>query len=306
MTTEQAPVRDQRSLRSGSTSQGLLLTLIGDYWFGHAAYIPSAALVALLAEFDISGQAARAALSRVQRAGYLQGERQGRRTMYRLSPESANRAVASGRRIMRFTAERPATSAPWDGTWTLVTYALQTEQVDERRQLRRQLRALGFGGLQDGVWISPRVTAAQVNRALGDELEVDLVIFEEAALAECSALEVNRIWSLDEIAERYQGIVGQLKAMLPKVRGRRGPSPAEALVMRTEAMQEWRMMPLVDPRLPVELLPERWPGWQARELFTEVYDRLGDLAVERVHELVAPHSVEAADAVHHDSVARPR
>jgi phenylacetic acid degradation operon negative regulatory protein len=306
MMTEEAPVRDQRSLRSGSTSQGLLLTLIGDYWFGHATYIPSAALVALLAEFDISDQAARAALSRVQRAGYLQGEREGRRTMYRLSPESADRAVASGRRIMRFTAERPDTLPAWDGTWTLATYALQTEQVDERRHIRRRLRSLGFGGLQDGVWISPRVTAAQVERALGDELEVDLVVFEEAALAERSALEVSRIWQLEEVASRYAGIIDQLKAMLPKVRGRRGPTPAEALIMRTEAMQEWRMMPFVDPRLPVELLPARWPGWTARELFTEVYDRLGDQAVERVRELVAPHSAEAAEAVHHDSVSRPR
>jgi phenylacetic acid degradation operon negative regulatory protein len=304
MTTEE-PARDQRSLRSGSTSQGLLLTLIGDYWFGHATYIPSAALVALLAEFDISDQAARAALSRVQRAGYLLGERQGRRTMYRLSPESADRAVASGRRIMRFTAERPATLPAWDGTWTLVTYALQTDQVDERRQIRRRLRTLGFGGLQDGVWISPRVTPAQV-RALGDDLEVDLVVFEEAALAERSALDVTRIWNLDEVTARYEAIVDQLKAMLPNVRGRRGPSPADALIMRTEAMQEWRQMPLVDPRLPVELLPRRWPGWQARELFTEVYDRLGDLAVDRVRELVEPHSPEAAAAVHHDSVTSPR
>lgn len=306
MSPKEAPAARPRPLRSGSTSQGLLLTLIGDYWFGHATYIPSAALVALLAEFGISDQAARAALSRVQRAGYLQGERQGRRTMYRLSPESAERAVASGRRIMRFTAVRPETMPEWDGRWTLVTYALQTEQVDERRQIRRHLRRLGFGGLQDGVWISPTVTPEEVARALDDVVEVDLVVFEEAALAAGSALEVPRIWELDELADRYERMIARLRPMLPKVRSRRGPSPAEALVMRSEAMHDWRVMPAHDPLLPVELLPTRWPGWQARELFTEVYDSLGALAAERVREIVEPHSPDAAAAVHHDSVTDPR
>src|SRR5690625_2756129 len=126
----QAPARP--TLRSGSTSQGLLITLLGDFWFGQSVYIPSAALVELMSEFGLSGQAARAALSRVQRAGYLEGERDGRRTLYRLSPESLELTLSRGRQILAFTAETPDTVPEWDGTWTIVTYALSTDQVDER------------------------------------------------------------------------------------------------------------------------------------------------------------------------------
>src|SRR6266700_3084713 len=45
----------------------LLLTLLGDYWWRRTEPLPSAALVALLAEFAVSDSAARAALSRLTR-----------------------------------------------------------------------------------------------------------------------------------------------------------------------------------------------------------------------------------------------
>lgn len=75
--------------------------------------------------------------------------------------------------------------------------------------------------------------------------------------------------------------------------------------MRSEAMQEWRKMPAIDPRLPTDLLPEDWPGWEARRLFAEVYDQLGPLAADRVREVVAPHSEVVAAAVHHYLVGGP-
>lgn len=298
--------RAARRLRTDSTSQGLLLTLLGDYWFGRRSYIPSAALVALLAEFGISAQAARAALSRVQRAGYLEGTREGRNTSYRLSEFSAERGLVTGRRIMWFTAERPSEARQWDGRWTIVTYALQTDQADERRQIRRELRSLGFGPLQDAVWISPRPLAARVRDELGRDVAVSLAVFEGASLSPGASLDAERIWRLDEVAARYDAILEHLAGVLPLVKGRRRPAPADALVLRTLAMEEWRLMPRADPCLPPALLPRRWPGWEARRSFAQVYDRLGPLAAERVREVVAPFSEEAAAEVRHDSVADPR
>lgn len=295
-----------RRLRTDSTSQGLLVTLLGDYWFGRRCYIPSAALVALLAEFDISAQAARAALSRVQRAGYLEGTKEGRNTSYRLSELSAERGLVSGRRIMRFTAERAADAHDWDGRWTIVTYALQTDQADERRHIRRELRTLGFGPLQDAVWIAPRPLAGRVVERLGGDVALALTIFDDAALAPGTALNTSRIWALDDVAARYEEIIDHLSGVLPLVEGRSRPSPADALVMRTVAMEEWRIMPRIDPRLPSALLPRPWRGWEARRSFATVYDRLGPRAADRVREVVAPFSEDAAAAVRHDSVVDPR
>ena len=56
----------------------LLLTLLGDYWWRRTEPLPSAALVALLAEFGVSDSAARAALSRLTRNGLLITSKSGR------------------------------------------------------------------------------------------------------------------------------------------------------------------------------------------------------------------------------------
>lgn len=292
--------------RSGSTSQRLLVTLLGDYWFGRTVHIPSSALVALLGEFGVTEQAARAALSRVVRTGHLEGTKEGRRTSYRLSATSARQAVIYGRAIMRFTAARPDSErTAWDGRWTVVAYAIEVQEPDDRRRIRRRLRELGFAPLQDALWVCPRRRAQQACRVLHDLGIAGFTVLEGASTSEASALDPTMAFELDVVAETYRSLIADLEPSLARV-SEGTVEPAEALLMRTMAMDPWRQMALLDPNLPVELLPPDWPGWEARRLFTGIYDGLGGLAEERVREVVAPFSPEAAEAVHHDTVANPR
>src|ERR1700761_3117903 len=98
----------------------LLLTLLGDYWWQRTEPLPSAAIVALLAEFGVSDSAARAALSRLTRNGLLVTSRNGRRTYVRLSARAAGILDDGARRIFSFGA--PA--SPWDGMWSLVAFSI--------------------------------------------------------------------------------------------------------------------------------------------------------------------------------------
>src|SRR5262249_2913103 len=84
----------------------LLLTLLGDYWWRRTEPLPSAALVALLAEFGVSDSAARAALSRLTRNGLLITSKSGRRTVVRLS-ERAARILQDGRRLSLSVSKGP-------------------------------------------------------------------------------------------------------------------------------------------------------------------------------------------------------
>ena len=279
------------------------MTLLGDYWAGTRVYIPSAALVELLGEFDISAQAARAALSRVQRAGYLEGSRDGRTTAYRLTADVAERGTRSSDLLMRFSAETPEGAPSWDGRWTIVTYTLRADQAEERRRIRRGLRLLGFGPLQDAVWLSPRMLAHRVLEAFGDEPSLSLGVFEGASLAEGVELQVERIWDLDQLSDRYEEVTGLLDEIARATTTRRSIDPSLALTLRTEAMDRWRTLVPIDPRLPPELLPGSWAGWNARRRFAEVYDRLAPIASDHVRDIVGAHSTEAATAVHHHTVA---
>ncbi len=54
---------------------------------------------------------------------------------------------------------------------------------------------------------------------------------------------------------------------------RRGPSPTTSRLLT-----DWRRLPYVDPGLPLELLPSRWNGVRAAELFADLGDRLSSPA----------------------------
>ena len=282
-----------------------LLTLLDDYWFGRQVHIPSAALVELLGEFGIGEQAARAALSRVQRTGMLEGVKQGRRTAYRLSDGAAEAALVQGRRILRFSAETPSSALPWDGRWTIIAYSLAADRADDRRRIRRRLRALGLAPLQDALWLSPRPVADRVQRVLDSTEAVRLNIFEQAVLVGEAAPDVVDAWRLDELRRRYDEVLEQFAATIERLEAIEA-EPDEAFVTRVETMDTWRPMRRLDPQLPAELLPQDWPGWEARRRFAEIHDRLGEPATARVKEIVARHSDDAADAVWFDTVADPR
>ena len=136
----------------------LLLTLLGDYWWRRTEPLPSAALVALLAEFGVSDSAARAALSRLTRNKLLVTSKSGRRTVVRLSERAARVLDDGGNQIFSFGR----TSRPWDGMWSLVAFSIPEQNRAARDLLRKQLRWLGFAPLYDGLWVAPRDRALEV------------------------------------------------------------------------------------------------------------------------------------------------
>jgi len=49
---------------------------------------------------------------------------------------------------------------------------------------------------------------------------------------------------------------------------------ADAMTARLMLVHDYRFVLLRDPRLPVDALPENWPGYDARTLFADLYRRL--------------------------------
>jgi phenylacetic acid degradation operon negative regulatory protein len=280
-------------MQAGANPQHLLLTLLGDYWYGREAPLPSAALVDLLEEFSVTGVSARAALSRLARRGLLVLSKGGRRTYYALSPRAAEVLTEGVRHILSFGA----TETSWWGRWTMAVFSIPEEQRDLRHVLRTRLRWLGLASLYDGVWISPH-----------DRVEAVSVVLKELGVANATVLagEIGpdsppggdplRAWDLDQLRRLYDELVSDYAQL--RVRCRAGQvTAAEALVARTALMDAWRNFPNLDPELPPELLPADWPRARARETFIELYDGLAALAESRVREIVAEHGPDLAPLV---------
>ena len=293
-TRESGPARRRVPRTRQGSPPSLLLTLLGDYWWGQTDPLPSAALVDLLADFGVSDVAARAALSRMVGHGLLASSRQGRNTFYSMTPR-AQEVMRRG--AVRITDFGKADDDDWDGRWSLVAFSVPEANRSVREALRTRLRWLGFAPLYDALWISPHPRHAQALAELAELGVTNATSFVATSPeASAAALPPQSAWDLDGLAELYRAFVAEWEPTRAAL-GKGAISPVDALVKRTELMDAWRAFPGLDPDLPRSLLPVDWPRARARELFGETYEQLGAPASVRVRQVIAGYAPELADRV---------
>lgn len=269
--------------QAGSSPQDLTVMLFADYALRHRVWFPTAALVALLGEFGVTPGAARTTVNRLAHRGVVHRAKDGRRTSYRLTPPASTVLIAGGRRIAGFVGQAEA----WDNTWTLVAFTLPKERDADRRTLRNRLRLLGYAPLFDGLWVSPqfmdKVTAETLSGAVSATVTVFRARRVDLGAADRDPLEA---WDLSGIAEEYADFIGHWTPLLGRLRAG-DLNGADALRARTGVMDDYRRFPLLDPEVPLRLMPPGWPREEARNLFVALYDGLADPALEHVLRLVA-------------------
>ncbi|SCG33898.1 PaaX family transcriptional regulator [Micromonospora humi] len=277
--------------QSGAAPQGVVVTLMADYTLRTRAALPSAAIVALLAETGVTSAGARTAISRLARRGVLERSRQGRNSSYRLSPAVATDLSAGGNWILTSTTA----SAPWDGCWTVIAFSLPQEHAAQRRTLRGQLRWLGFAPLYDGLWVSPYELTPPARSLLAGLASGAVTVFRgrQAELDAIGQRAPVEAWDVAGIAGRYEEFLRRWTPLASRTDAVDGPTAVRA---RTEVMDTYRRFPTLDPQLPRELLPAGWPRQAARDLFAAVYDGLADTAERHVRAVVARHAGGAPPA----------
>jgi phenylacetic acid degradation operon negative regulatory protein len=272
--------------QTGNSPQGLAVTLLADYTLQTRAWLPSAAIVALLAEAGVSQAGARTAISRLARRGVLEGHREGRHSSYRLTPAAAAFLAVGGSAIVS-----PAGTEPWDERWTLIAFSLPQDEGTVRRGLRSQLRWMGYAPLYDGLWISPHELSEKTKARLAELTLGTLTVFRARHVELDAAVRRNPIdaWDTAGIARQYEAFIDRWSTTLPRTRAGR-IAGADAVRARTEVMDTYRRLPILDPHLPLRLLPPGWLREPARDLFTAVYDGLAEPAQNHVREVAGRSS----------------
>ena len=270
--------------QSGSSPQGLAVTLMADYTLRNNAWLPVTALVTLLGEFGVTTAAARAAISRLVRRGVLESRRHGKYGSCRLTPVAGEELSSGGIGVADFAAEPES----WDGSWTFVTFSMPKEAKTQRNALRVHLRWRGFAPLYDGLWVSPRPLPQQELTYLAPVAFGAITVLRAQHIplqTDCDLSPIHA-WDLEAIAELYEAFVRQWAPLLPKIADGR-VTGAEAVLARTEVMDTYRRFPMIDPELPTKLMPPGWPRGRAREVFAAVYDGLAQPAQEHVRAIAA-------------------
>lgn len=283
--------------QNGSSPQHLLVTLLGDLWYEGNEAIPASVLIAVLAEFDISKPAARAAINRLVRRGILASTRTGREARYLLT----DRAHAILRRGLADIGKSATQTPPWDGRWTLAAFSIPEERRDLRSTLRNRLRWLGMAPLFDAQWVSSRADPTEIADVF-EELGIPTFSVFRGEIDASSGVTPIAAWDLDRIGAAYAQFQERYEPQLQRLREGRFVI-ADALVERTRLMDEWRTFLTLDPKLPDELVPADWPRALARSTFLALYDELGELALIRARRIVAEIDPELADRLNLHSLS---
>jgi phenylacetic acid degradation operon negative regulatory protein len=265
-----APALSRRHAAGAPSARGLLFTLLGEFVLTTDGTAWTSAVLAAFRRLGVEEKATRQALMRTAAAGWLEPEKLGRRTRWRLTA-SAWRMLSDGaERIYSFTG--PAEH--WDGRWLLVYARVPESDRRARHVVRSRLSWAGFGSLGAGLWISPHpdrgTEAVEVLRAAG--LEGDAHVFEaiRSGLGDVRVM-VAAAWDLAAVEDQYEQFIEEF----------RDPAPADVLARQVELVHAWRRFPSVDPALPRELLPARWSGLEAARLFADRHQRWsGDARLE--------------------------
>jgi phenylacetic acid degradation operon negative regulatory protein len=251
--------------------QDLVVTLLGTYVrpFGRAVW--SGGLVMLLREFGFSDGAARAALTRLVRRELIVRVRAGRLVHYSLTPRCERLLIEGDGRIFTF-GRLPANIGPWTVLW----HQIPEDRRLERARLGRRLRFLGFGSVQDSVWVSPHDHRDEVAQLLGELGVAEHAIVFVSLLGSGSggglpAL-VARAWDLSGLETRYEAFCSGFDRYL--VPDAPALSDREAFLVRTRLMHLFRGFAQLDPELPEDLAPLAAPRTRAAEIFEALYTGL--------------------------------
>ena len=249
-------------------ARSTLLTVLGEFLLPRPEGAWQEALIGSLRLLGFTPSAARQAVVRSAREGWLEGERVGRRSRMRLTATSAELLRDGARRIYGFGGP-----VAWDGRWLLLVLRVPEPRRELRHRLTTQLAWAGFGSLGGGLWISPHAEREEELRGLsgeGSAAELLSLRAEFGSLGDPRKI-VAEAWDLDAVSAAYTTFIGDFARRRPR-------TPGAVFAAQTMLVHEWRKFPFLDPDLPAEMLPAGWPREPAHDLFTERHDAWSTIA----------------------------
>jgi phenylacetic acid degradation operon negative regulatory protein len=240
--------------REPSRTGSIVITVFGDAIVPRGGSVWLGTLLEFFKALDIDSGVVRTAMSRLAADGWLERERVGRNSFYRLTKHGRQTFAAATSHIYD----------PQGSDWTGRFELLLIGKVEDRDAARDALKNAGFGSPLPGVWVAPSGVPIPEEAASALRLEVSA---EDASGRRL----LSESWPLERTAEAYLKFVKTFEPLRDWIVRGAGLSDIDAFTARILLIHHYRRVVLRDPLLPAVLLPADWPGRAARQLCGETY-----------------------------------
>ncbi|PIU03288.1 CRISPR-associated endonuclease Cas2 [Candidatus Shapirobacteria bacterium CG08_land_8_20_14_0_20_39_18] len=139
----------------------------------------------------------------------------------------------------------------WNGKWRLVFYDIPEKMRTKREYLQTKLKELGFGMIQESVYLSPFDLAEDLEEFIISQGLQDYVFIhvgKQIIAGEIKSL-VEKLWKIESLDKRYEEILLKIKSRKEQ----------------NEIFKEYEEILKDDPCLPLDLLPNNWVGERVRK-----------------------------------------
>jgi phenylacetic acid degradation operon negative regulatory protein len=240
--------------REPSRTGSIVITVFGDAIVPRGGSVWLGTLLEFFGAIDIDSGVVRTAMSRLAADGWLEREKVGRNSFYRLVKKGRQTFDAATKHIYDSQA------SGWTGRFELLLIG----RAEDRDASRDALKNAGFGSPLPGVWVAPSGVPIPEEATSAIRLEV-------SAEDDSGRRLLSESWPLDRTADAYLKFMKTFEPLRGWVSRRARLSDMEAFTARILLIHYYRRVVLRDPLLPPALLPADWPGRAARELCGEIY-----------------------------------
>lgn len=246
-----------RFKREPSRTGSLIITFYGDAILPRGGTVWLGTLLQFLEMLGTEGGVVRTAVSRLAADGWLDRDKTGRKSFYKLAKTGRERFETA---VAHVYNPHPST---WAGRFELLLIG----NGADREASRAVLTEAGFGSPMPGVWVAPSDVLVPPEAAGAIRLEVSADDATGRRLVDSS-------WSLERTANSYREFIKVFAPLEGWAGGGDKIAPADAMLARVLLIHHYRRVILRDPLLPAPLLPAAWPALEARQLCARLYQAL--------------------------------
>ena len=243
--------------REPSRTGSIVITVFGDAIVPRGGSVWLGTLLEFFGAIDIDSGVVRTAMSRLASDGWLERNKVGRNSFYRLNNKGRQTFDTATKHIY----DPPLSD--WTGRFELLLIG----NGEDRDAARAALENAGFGSPLPGVWVAPSGVPVPEEAAGAIRLEV-------SAEDDSGRRLLSESWPLDRTGDAYLKFMKTFEPLRAALARGTELSEAEAFTARILLIHHYRRVVLRDPLLPESLLPADWPGRAARELCGEIYRAL--------------------------------
>lgn len=214
-------------------------------------WLPTLLLVQSGELFGLSPGTVRTAISRMAASGELEPVGDGYRLAGGLLDRHARQQASRAAR-----SDRPKR---WSGDWEMAVVVADRRSAADRTALREAMRRLKLAEWREGVWLRPaNLDAGRTPEewAVADDQCRRLV----ARPSEDPGKLAAELWDLDAWADEAHHLAATFTPLVAPLERGDTSVLAEGFVVSAAVLRHF----LHDPELPVDLLPDSWPGDELR------------------------------------------